>query len=128
MKVLSKRYHFNDHTAGYCSRTQNLEPACKIKRRPHASVFVRKKILFSPFSNVHTMRFSNFLPVHTKKQCGRLKKVRFLMGTCAFFSTRHRNVIVFKILRFNSSTLTSTTKRCFQKSPLCRIACNEDVI
>ena len=93
--------------------------------------FCLKKIFFfSIFKKicVHTLRFSNFLPVHTKRQCRRLKKVRFLMDTCAFFSTRHRNVIFLKILRFNSSTLTSTTKRCFQKSPLCGIACNEDVI
>lgn len=90
-------------------KSQNQLTRLRVKRlnAVHTHPFLFEKrcsfLRFQKHPRPHVAFFKVF--VSPQEQAKELENARFLMGvTCAFFSTQHRNVIVFKIVRFNPST------------------------
>ena len=81
----------------FCS---TLAPSTRIRS------CLKTEIFFTPFFKTSASTrcgFESFLLVHTKTQW-LLKRVPSLKGACAFTSISARDVIVFKNLRFRTST------------------------
>ena len=90
-------------------KSQNQLTRLRVKRlnAVHTHPFLFEKrcsfLRFQKHPRPHVAFFKLF--VSPQEQAKELENAGFLMGvTCAFFSTQHRNVIVYKIVRFNPST------------------------